>query len=290
VEEKMKNIVKTMFVMLVLVSSVFASEKTLINNADSNVKFSFDIETGTFGVLNHIYQSGRSEEGATRFDFVEQGGQDILFPFDRYVANITISDKHKISLLYQPLTVKTNVSFREDVMIDSVLFATGTPMEISYGFPFYRITYSYSFIRTENFSLAGGVALQARNANIIFKSLDGTALTVANNVGPVPSLNLNGRYDFQRGAYLGFDVTGLYASSAIINGASFAFEGSLLDASLRGGYTLLDGFDVFANLRFLGGTSKGESQYPDRNWSESNERYGENNLATMSFTLGLSIY
>ena len=286
----MKNILKIMFVMLVLIPSVFASEKTLINHADSKVKFSFDIETGTFGVLNHTYQSGRSEEGATRFDFVEQGGQDILFPFDRYVANITISDKHKISLLYQPLTVKTNVTFRDDVMIDSVLFANGTPMEISYGFPFYRITYSYAFLQTEKISLAGGIALQARNANIVFKSLDGTALTVANNVGPVPSLHLNGRYDFDRGAYLGFEVTGLYASSAIINGASFAFEGSLLDASLRGGYTLLDGFDVFANLRFLGGTSKGESQYPDRNWSESNERYGENNLGTMSFTLGLSIY
>lgn len=286
----MKNILKITLMMVVLLSSLFASEKTLINNLDSKVKVSFEIERGTFGVLNHIYQSGRSEEGATRFDFVEQGGQDILFPFERYVANVTISDKHKISLLYQPLTVKTNVSFREAVMIDSVVFASGTPMEISYGFPFYRITYSYAFINTEKFSLAGGVALQARNANIVFKSQDGTALTVANNVGPVPSLNLNGRYDFDRGAYLGFEVTGLYASSAIINGASFAFEGSLLDASLRGGYTLLDGFDVFANLRFLGGTSKGESQYPDRNWSESNERYGENNLATMSFTLGLSIY
>jgi hypothetical protein len=86
------------------------------------------------------------------------------------------------------------------------------------------------------------------------------------------------------------DATGLYASSAIINGASFAFEGSLLDASLRAGYPLRNGLDVFANLRFLGGTSKGESQYPDRNWSESDQRYGENYLSTMSFTLGLSVY
>ncbi|MFA6617618.1 MAG: hypothetical protein WCT23_00920 [Candidatus Neomarinimicrobiota bacterium] len=286
----MKNLFKLTLLSVFMLTSMFAVESSLLNSADSKVKVSFEIETGTVGVLSHTYQSGRTEEGATRFDYVKQGGQDVLFPFDRYVANITIKEKHKISLMYQPLKVTTNVTFRDDVMVDSVLFSKGTPMELSYGFPFYRITYSYSFINSENFTLAGGLALQARNANIVFKALDGTAMTVANNVGPVPSLNLNGRYDFNGGAFLGFEVTGLYASSAIINGASFAFEGSILDASLRGGYTLIDGLDVFANFRFLGGTSKGESQYIERNWSETNERYGINNLATSSFTLGISLY
>ena len=286
----MKLFYRLTLVSVLLISSVFAAEGTLINRPDSKVKISFDVETGLFGVLSHTYQTGRTDEGATQFDFVKQGGQDVLFPFDRYVANITIKDRHKVSFLYQPLTVKTNVTFREDVMIDSVIFSEGTPMELSYGFPFYRVTYSYSFINSKNFTLAGGVALQVRDVNIVFKAIDGSLMTVGNNVGPVPSLNLNGRYTFNGGAFLGFEVTGLYASSSIINGASFAFEGSLLDASVRGGYTLVDGLDVFANLRFLGGTSKGESQYPDRNWSESNERYGENNLATSSFTLGLSIY
>lgn len=286
----MKNIFKLTLVSVFLLTSVFAAESSLLNRPDSKVKISFETETGTVGVLSHTYQSGKTEEGATSFDYVTQGGQDVLFSFDRYVANVQIKDRHKISFMYQPLTVKTDVTFREDVMIDSVLFPEGTPMELSYGFPFYRITYSYSFVSSKNFTLAGGVALQVRNANIVFKSLDGTAMTVGNNVGPVPSLNLNGRYNFNSGAFLGFEITGLYASSAIINGANFAFEGSLLDASLRGGYTLIDGLDVFANLRFLGGTSKGESQYVDRNWSESSQRYGENNLATTAFTIGLSIY
>jgi len=286
----MKKAINLIMVLTVSLGVLFAGENGLINRHESLVKVFFEVETGLFGVLSHTYQTGRTEEGASNFDFVAQGGQDILFPFDRYVAGLTINEKHKIGLLYQPLTVNTDVTFREDVLMDSTLFSAGTPMEIKYGFPFYRFTYSYRFVNRERFQLAAGLALQARNANIVFKAVDGSAMTVANNTGPVPSINLYGKYTFPAGMYMSLDATGLYASSAIINGASFAFEGSILDASLRAGYPLRKGLDVFANLRFLGGTSKGESQYPDRNWSESNERYGENYLSTMSFTLGLSIY
>lgn len=285
----MKKTILVLLSLSLLALPMFGAN-SLINPEEAKVKLNFEIETGLVGVLSHTYQSGKTEDGATNFDYVKQGGQDVLFPFDRYVANITIKERHKISLMYQPLKVTTNVTFRDDVRIDSVLFSEGTPMELIYGFPFYRLTYSYSFINSDNFTLAGGVALQVRNANIVFKAIDGSDMTVANNVGLVPSLNLNGRYDFNGGAFLGFEVTGIYASSAIINGASFAFEGSLLDASLRGGYTLIDGLDVFANFRFLGGTAKGESQYSERNWSQTNELFNINNLATSSFTIGLSIY
>ncbi len=203
---------------------------------------------------------------------------------------MTIKDKHKIGLLYQPLTVVTNVTFRDDVLIDSVLFAEGTPMEIKYGFPFYRFTYSYFFVNNEKLQLAGGLALQARDASIVFKEISGGQMTVSQNVGPVPALQLYGRYNFNSGLYFSLDATGLYASSAIINGATFSFEGSILDASLRAGYPLRKGVDVFANLRFLGGTAKGESEYVERTWSESTQQYTSNVLSTTSFTLGLSIY
>lgn len=240
--------------------------------------------------MSHTYQSGRSDEGAYNFDFVTEGGQDILFPFERYVAGLTINEKHKIGLLYQPLTVTTNVTFRDDVMIDSVMFSEGTPMEIKYGFPFYRFTYSYSFIKNDKVELAAGLALQARNASIVFKEIMGNKLTVSQNVGPVPAFNIYGKYNFNNGLYLSLDATGLYASSAFINGASFSFEGSILDASLRAGYPLRKGLDVFANLRFLGGTAKGDSEYVERTWTEPTESYTSNVLATSSFTLGLSIY
>lgn len=272
-----------------LVIPLFASN-SLINKEDAQVKFNFDLETGLVGVLAHTYQSGSSLEGAYAFDFVKEGGQDVLFPFDRYLVGISINDRHNISLLYQPLEVNTNVTFRDDVMIDSVMFSAGTPMEIKYGFPFYRFTYSYSFVKNDALELAAGLALQARNASIVFKEVSGEQMTVSQNVGPVPAINLYGRYNFNSGFYLSLDATGLYASSALINGASFSFEGSILDASLRAGYPLLEGLDVFLNLRYLGGTAKGESEYVERTWTEPTQTYTSNVLSTSSFTLGISVY
>lgn len=113
---------------------------------------------------------------------------------------------------------------------------------------------------------------------------------IAQNVGPVPSFVLNAKYRFDNSFYMSPDATGLYASSAVINGANFEFEESLLDASLQAGYTLRPGMDVYENLCFLGGSSRGESQYPATSWSVTRERYGENFLGTMAFTLGIRVY
>ena len=81
----------------------------------------------------------------------------------------------------------------------------------------------------------------------------------------------------------------MYASSAFINGADFEFEGSILDASLRAGYRLKYGMDIFMNLRFLGGSAAGVSEYEYENWTDSVEKATANYLATTSLTLGLTV-
>lgn len=281
-----KTMLLVLFAVILGLFPLTAAE-TALNPEDRPVKVYFEVETGLFGVNSHTFQSGAT---GTNFNFVTQGGQDVLYPFERYVAGLLINEKHKLGFLYQPLTVNTDVTFREDVMIDSVTFAAGTPMELKYGFPFYRATYTYMFKNTDHWQLGAGLALQVRNASIVFKEVNGSQMTVNQNVGPVPAINLYGRYTHDNGLYLSLDATGLYASSSIINGASFDFTGSILDASLRTGYPLRKGLDVFANLRFLGGTSDGTSGYTDRSWSESSELYGTNKLATTAFTIGLMIY
>ncbi|MBW6458861.1 MAG: hypothetical protein K0B52_06855, partial [FCB group bacterium] len=186
----MKKSTLTLFAILLAATALAGSPGTLLNPSGGPMEIFFEVETGLVGVLNHTYQSGKMDEGAYTFDFVKEGGQDILFPFDRYTAGLTLNKKHRIGLLYQPLTVVTNVTFREDVMIDSVTFASGTPMEIKYGFPFYRFTYAYQFVQNDKWSLSAGLALQARNASIVFKEISGGQMTVSQNVGPVPAVFL----------------------------------------------------------------------------------------------------
>ena len=267
--------------------SVFA-ENSLINKEDAPVKFFLESELGTTAVQYHTIRIGTAGT-ASDFDFVNQGGQELLFPFERYNAGMVIADQHRVSLLYQPLEILTEVVFKSDVTIDGVTFASGTPMELSYGFPFYRITYGFDFFADEEFDLGLGAALQLRNASIVFKAIDGSAMTVSQNLGPVPALYFFGRYSFGGGFYLYSEITGLYASSAFINGASFNFEGSLLDASLRAGWTLRNELDLFLNIRFLGGSAAGISQYPDTHWTDSTEDETANYLATTSISLGFTL-
>ena len=280
---------KTLIFFMVLLFSVNAfAEQSLINRDDSTVKFFLESELGTTGIQLHTLRIG-PEGSADVFDFVNEGGQEILYPFERYNLGMTVSNRHRISFLYQPLELVTEVVFDDDRTIDGVTFTQGTPMEISYGFPFYRITYGFDFFEQENIDLGVGAALQLRNASIVFKQLDGEQMTVSQNLGPVPAIYLFGRYAFDNGLFLLTDITGLYASSAIINGANFEFEGSILDASLRTGYTLKNNIDLFLNLRFLGGSAVGTSEYARDKWSDSTNPQTANKLATTSVSFGFTV-
>lgn len=254
---------------------------------ESPVSFFIEGEQGAISILHHEYQSG---ETGTTFDFVRQGGQEILYPFQRFTAGFELNETHRLAFIYQPLELITNVTFRDKVTVDGVDFAENTPMELTYSFPFYRFTYTYDLLGGDPNRVFGvGASLQLRNAAVKFKTLSGDKLTVAQNLGPVPALSIYSRWEFPQGLVLSAEITGLYASSAIINGASFEFEGSILDASLRAGWRMENGSEVFGNVRFFGGTSNGVSQYPNLYWTKAEEDYGMNNLATVTASVGVSI-
>lgn len=269
-----------------LLATVSVAADSLINAEDAPVDFYIEAELGFVGVLSHVYQVGST---GTEFNFFNQGGQEILFAVDRYTAGLSFADQHRIGFLYQPLLIETEVRFRSDVTIDGVTFASGTPMELAYSFPFYRLSYWFDFFPEPAFDLAAGLSIQLRNAGIRFASSDGTQLAVSQNLGIVPALNLYSRYTFPGGLRLTLDAVGFWASSAIFNGADFDFEGSILDASLRAGYVLENQVELFANFRFLGGTARGESQFRDRFWTESSQAFTNNALATLIVSLGVRI-
>lgn len=249
-------------------------------------RFFAEAEGGITKVLKHTFQSG---DTGTQFNYVTQGGQEILFPFSRIKAGFTLADRHMFNALYQPLVVNTEVTFREDVTIDGVTFVNGTPMELQYGFSFWRFTYGFDFFKQDNLDLLAGAALQLRNASIIFSEKSGAQSTTNQNLGIVPSLFVGFEYEFPSGISLGFEATGIYASSAFFNGADFEFTGSLLDTSVRVLFPVKENVDTYVNVRFLGGTSDGVSQFEDLYWTKAVEDYGNNNLATLNFSIGLRV-
>jgi hypothetical protein len=279
------------FSQAILFAALFTVATVPVLSAQAKPGVYFQTEQGTIKLLNHIYRVGSIADGNTDFDFVHQGGQELLYFFDRYTAGVYIGGRHDISFLYQPLELTTEVRFKDAVQIDNVTFAAGTAMKLTYGFPFYRVTYRYNFLSGERFNLGAGAAVQLRDASIRFAEADGAAgkLVVSQNLGVVPALSVAGHATIGRRGFVGFEATGIYASSSFFNGASFSFEGSILDASIRGGLTLANGSEVFANARFFGGSASGISGYPNVYWSQSDSKETYNVISALSFTAGATI-
>jgi hypothetical protein len=249
-----------------------------------------ETEQGAISIVSHTYQNGTSGD---EFDFVNQGGQENLYPFERYAVGATIANRHRVWFTYQPLELVTNVQFEEPVTIGDEDFVAGDAMELTYSFPFYRISYTYDLLGNRDNAIFGvGLAIQIRNASIVFNAIDrattttDTALYVSQNVGIVPALAIYSEYRFPSGLVLSADITGIYASSKFFNGADFDFTGSILDASLRMGYEVRPGFELFGTARFFGGTSEGTSSFDNSSWTVSDEGYTKNNIATLSFSAG----
>jgi hypothetical protein len=245
-------------------------------------------ETGFVKVLYHTIQLGADGDV---FDYVKEGGQEVLFPFKRLSAELTVRDRHTLIFLYQPLEVVTQSRFDANRTIDGQVFPADGGVDITYSFPFYRVSYLFDFARAENLELAAGLSLQVRNASIRFESTDGDIIVVTQDLGPVPIIKVRAEYVFPNaripGAFLGFEADGFYASSAFINGADYDFTGSIFDASLRAGFEPVPGVDLFANVRGLGGGGAG-TRPPERRtfWTQSRDGFTDNFLTTLSVTLG----
>ena len=203
---------RMLFSVLFVIFVVVLSFGVPINNAKNPYELVLNYEAGFTSVIFHNIQFG--EEG-TKFDYVSDGGQDVLFPFGRYTLVVT-GGRHSVYLLYQPLTVQTRTLLEDNLVVDDTVFPAGTGIIANYGFPFYRVSYTYDILRKGNSFLAIGASLQLRNANIYFEAVDGSELYVNRDLGPVPILKLKGEWWFDGKAYAGMDIDGFYASSRFI--------------------------------------------------------------------------
>lgn len=245
-----------------------------------NVEWSLWGELGFLAVASHIVQL--SNDG-TRFNYRDDGGQDVLFPFFRLSTDLKFKGRHTIVFLYQPLKLSGETVLSQDTIFDGIVFPAGTPLNSSYGFPFWRVSYLYDFLRRPGDEVSIGVSLQIRDATITFTSADGTLRADRRDVGPVPALKFRGRWGFDSGVWWGTEIDGVYAPISGINGSSEEITGALLDASLRVGYDFTDRVSGFFNIRYLGGGAVGTSSNP----RPPSDGYTKNWLHFVTVSLGV---
>lgn len=258
-----------------------------LNNPDNTFEVRGAAEMGTFGVLAHTIQFGKDARG-TKFDYVAEGSQNILFPFGRMSAELHLKPRHTIVFLYQPLDIRTEAYLENTLIVDSTIFPAGTAMDFRYGFDFYRASYQYDFWPEPDRELAVGVSLQIRDATISFVSKDGRLARVYQDVGPVPVLRFRGRLPVTGGSWVGTEIDGFYAQGKFVTGSTnveSSFRGAILDASLRYGLSLNESVDAFINARYVGGGASGQQANPENR----GDGYTDNWIGVVSLTLGAYI-
>lgn len=272
---------------LALTATAHAAPETLFSawrDAPSEpVALSLSAELGFLGVLAHEIQLSKS---GTDFDYVEDGGQDVLAPFARLSADVTFSKRHIVTLLYQPLELIGQTVFSQDHVFDGLTFPEGTPVDVQYSFPFWRASYMYDLADGDDQTLALGGSMQIRNATIAFTSADGTLRRSRRNIGPVPVIKVRAQQRFDSGYWIGTEIDGMYAPISVINGSDNEVTGAILDASLRAGFATPVGADMFLNLRYLGGGAVGTGDAE----SPGSDGYNRNWLHFITVSLGATLH
>jgi len=236
--------------------------------AEAAPRLDATVELGGLSPLYHRLQFGRD---GTYFDYVKDGGQDVIFPFARLSMDLEMG-RHRVVFLYQPLELNTQVVLPQAVTVDGLTFPAETPLDLRYGFPFYRVSYLYEVSCRPGLSIQLGGSLQIRDATITFTSADGQTRRTNRDVGPVPAFKGRLEYTGTSGWFTGFEIDGFYAPVKYFNGGKSDVTGAIVDASARGGYHFSPTVAGFANVRWLGGGAEGTSEPEDfsdgytRNW------------------------
>ena len=114
---------------------VLALSATGFLTAESNIALNLSAELGFTGIIDHRIQSGTVADKGDIFDYVDRGGQDVLFPFSRLQADLVLFSRHHVMLLYQPLTLETVVPIQSNFRYDQQDFTTGDgTLALKYGF------------------------------------------------------------------------------------------------------------------------------------------------------------
>lgn len=220
----MKSVVAMVFVLALLVAPVSA-------------QFSVDLESGAvFSGYNDVRIPG---DTGTLFSFSEELETEPL-AFGRLRLNYDFNPRHHLSLLLAPLTVNADGQIDRAVDFAGETFPANTPLEGTYRFNSYRLTYRYDFYRKEKLELGIGFTAKIRDAEI---RLEGAGKSASRtNVGFVPIINFRLVWLFADPLALVLDGDALAAPQGRAEDVQLALQYAVSEPlALRLGYRLLEG-------------------------------------------------
>lgn len=266
--------------MLLPYAAALAVASPSLNDPQRTYRVELDAELGLLAPIAHTVQFGSDGDV---LDYVAEGGQDNLFPFARPTAALEWR-RQRFVLLWQPLDLRTTAVLDRPLRVDDRTFPADRPLDLRYGFSFWRLSWGHAVRAGERESLRLGLGLQIRNATIGFTTVDGQISETNRDIGPVPLLEIEWRRAFDDGVLLEAEADGFYAPIKYLNGRGVDVVGAIADVQLRAGLELAPPTSVFLGLRYLGGGASGTGT-PDG----TGDGYTSNWLHFFVVTLGARV-
>ncbi|MBY0383535.1 hypothetical protein K2X05_00115 [bacterium] len=157
----------------------------------------------------------------------------------RVYAGYILNQRHEFRALYAPLEIKLNSQFAQPVNFENVNFAANTSTDLFYKFNSYRLTYAYHFDRWNNWLFALGFTGKVRDAEV--RLSQSGLVGKKSNVGFVPLLNFQARYEFSNQWQFRFDLDGLAAPQGRAIDAAFFLDYKSDLLTVFGGYRTIEG-------------------------------------------------
>lgn len=187
-----------------------------------------------------------NNDTATEFSLVDVIGNGPYGAF-RIEADVEINEKNGLRFVIAPLTIDDSGTLGESVSFAGETFAPG-PVDASYEFSSYRVTYRYRFYNGERWRWRVGFTGFIRDARIALEQ-DGL-LAEDTDVGFVPLAYLQGRAKLGERLSFLFELEGLGAS-----------QGRAFDVSAKLAYDIAEKWQLGFGYRTIEGGADVETVY-----------------------------
>ena len=157
-------------------------------------------------------------------------------------------DRHSLSVLAAPLTLRYSGKLEKDTNFAGVTFPKDSSVDATYRFNSYRLTYRYALVQEKQGKVALGLTGKIRDAEIRLQT--DTLKGSKSNVGFVPLIHLYALYEPQRILFFLLEADALAAP-----------QGRAFDVLVAIGYRITKDLSLRLGYRFLEGGSDSDEVY-----------------------------
>jgi len=212
--------------------------------------------TSNSGELRAALESGAAWQTRNDFRIPGDGGTLVDLaayetgPFAAFRATLTwdVTARQSLRLLAAPLRVETAFAPESPVVFQDLVFPAGRPLDATYVFNSYRLTWYWRFPPGAKWSFRLGATLKVRDAQIALAGDAGRS--AKDDLGLVPLVYLGARYQATERLAIELEADALAAP-----------QGRAEDVSLKAVFRVSDRVDVDLGYRLLEGGADNDEVY-----------------------------